>query len=206
MNEIVSGFIFDLDGTLVDSGLNFEAMRQEMGLPSSIPILEEIDRMNGERARHCREILDRHEREGAERATLVPGALKFLGRLDRLKIKRALVTRNSRAMAELTLKRCGLEFELIITREDGPAKPDPWAIDAICKTWKLEPSRVVMLGDFRFDMEAGKAAGTQTVYFSRGRTRESLTGLADADYFLESFDCCEELLNALGLLEPRIRT
>ena len=36
----VRGIIFDLDGTLVDSRLDFDAMRHEMGLPTGIPILE----------------------------------------------------------------------------------------------------------------------------------------------------------------------
>ena len=34
------GMIFDLDGTLVDSGLDFDAIRRDMGLPAGMPILD----------------------------------------------------------------------------------------------------------------------------------------------------------------------
>ncbi len=40
---IVRGVIFDLDGTLVDSGLDFDLMRREMGLPPGKPLLESFD-------------------------------------------------------------------------------------------------------------------------------------------------------------------
>jgi phosphoglycolate phosphatase len=194
-----------LDGTLVDSGLDFDAMRQEMELPESSSILEEISRLDAGRARRCRQILERHELDGARRAVLIPGAADFVRRLDTLGIKRALATRNSRPMAELTLRHCGLSFDLLMTREDGPAKPDPWAIRRICEIWNLDPRRVVMLGDFRFDIEAGNAAGVRTVFFTRGRG--SVPGIEKADYVLESFDRANELLGALGvrwLISPSV--
>lgn len=200
MMKQISGFIFDLDGTLVDSGLDFDAMRHEMGLPENAPILEALKHMDAERAKQCKLILDRHELEGARRASPVPGAADFLRRLDDLGMRRALVTRNSRAMTELTLRHCGLNFELLITREDGPAKPDPWSIERICEIWDLDPARVVMLGDFRFDVEAGKAAGARTVFFTRGRVPESLPGIDDADFLLDSFEQPDDLLFQLGLI------
>jgi phosphoglycolate phosphatase len=198
----IRGFIFDLDGTLVDSGLDFHAMRREMSIPENCSILEEISHMETERAEYCRRILERHELDGAERAIPIPGALEFIRRLDRQGIKRALVTRNSRPMAEMTLRQCGLRFDLKITREDGPAKPDPWAIARICDVWNFDAARVVMVGDFRFDIEAGKAAGARTVFFTRGRSPESLAGIENADYLLESFDRADDLMVALGLADP----
>ena len=42
---LIRGFIFDLDGTLVDSRLDFEAIRRDMGLPSRTPILEALERI-----------------------------------------------------------------------------------------------------------------------------------------------------------------
>ncbi|MGH8558920.1 MAG: HAD family hydrolase [Methylococcales bacterium] len=199
----ISGFIFDLDGTLVDSGLDFDAMRREMGLPEKSSILEEIERMNAARAKRCMRILDRHELDGARRAMPIPGAMDFIRHLDSLGLKRALVTRNSRSMAELSLRHCALRFDLLIAREDGPAKPDPWAITKICEVWNLDPAHLVMLGDFRFDIEAGNAAGVHTVYFTRGRRRERLPGIEHAGYVLEAFDRPGDLLAALGLARSR---
>ena len=78
-------------------------------------------------------------------------------------------------------------FEVILGRENGPIKPDPWSILSICQQWGVEPRRVVFLGDYLFDMQAGRNAGTQTVLFSRGRPRGSLAGEELADYVLDSF-------------------
>ena len=72
------GLIFDLDNTLVDSRLDFEAMRREMELPAGMAILEAIERLPEPEAARCREILHRHELAGAERATLLPGVSELL--------------------------------------------------------------------------------------------------------------------------------
>ena len=128
----VRGVIFDLDGTLVDSGLDFDLMRREMGLPPGRPLLEAIDELEEPAATRCREILARHEWTGASTATLMPGVQEFLVTLHHLGIPRAIFTCNSRAVALATLKRLALDIETLVTREDAPAKPDPTAIWRIC--------------------------------------------------------------------------
>lgn len=69
----VAGIIFDMDGTLVDSGLDFAAMRREMGLPDGVPLLETLENLNAAESARCRAILHRHEEAGAERASVLPG-------------------------------------------------------------------------------------------------------------------------------------
>ena len=54
---------FDLDGTLVDSRLDFNAIRSEMGLMDDELILEAVDSMPaGERRNQCVEVLKRISR------------------------------------------------------------------------------------------------------------------------------------------------
>jgi len=77
----IRGVIFDLDGTLVDSGLDFDLMRQEMQLPEGLSLLEAIDQLDDARAAECREILARHEWAGADQAHLMPGVREFLSQL-----------------------------------------------------------------------------------------------------------------------------
>ena len=193
------GFIFDLDGTLVDSRLDFDAIRREMGLPDDEPILEALERMEPARARHCQNILDHFEREGGERAVVLPGVPELLKHLNRLHLRQAVVTRNSRAMAERMLSRCGLDFDPVVTRDDGPVKPDPWAIDCICRQWGTPPGRVVVIGDFRFDIEAGRRAGAITVFLGGERAGEQQPGAEQADFRLDSLQQADRLLQALGL-------
>src|SRR5262249_5090298 len=124
----IRGVIFDLDGTLVDSGLDFDLMRQEMQLPPGMFILEAMSQLAEPRASQCREILAGREWQGAERATLMPGVVEFLAQLEQRGVRRAVLTRNSREIALATLKRLGLSFDPVVAREDAPAKPDPTAV------------------------------------------------------------------------------
>ena len=202
MNDPWLGFIFDLDGTLVDSHLDFDAMRREMGLPAGKPILEALERMDEIEAARCSEILKRHELNGAAKSTIMPGVRDFLKILDSRNMLRAVVTRNSRSTAEAMFARCSLRFDVVITREDGPAKPDPWAIQHICHLWGVDPNRVVVIGDFHFDIEAGQRAGASTVFFTRGRDIKQLNGAGSADYFLEAFSYPQKLFRSLGLEYP----
>ena len=53
----IRGVIFDLDGTLVNSGLDFVQMRSEMGLAPGLPLLEAIERLQATDAERCWTIL-----------------------------------------------------------------------------------------------------------------------------------------------------
>ena len=68
------GIIFDLDGTLIDSQLDFDQMRSDMDLPPGQPILEALAAVPpGEILNKKLRILREHEFRGADLATLMPG-------------------------------------------------------------------------------------------------------------------------------------
>jgi HAD superfamily hydrolase (TIGR01509 family) len=190
----VRGVIFDLDGTLVDSGLDFDLMRREMRLPPGLALLEAIDQLDDARAAECRDILARHEWAGADRAHLLPGVSEFLARLTGLGMPQAVLTRNARDVTLATLRRLDLRFDPVMTREDAPAKPDPTAIWRICELWQLEPNQVAVIGDFHFDIEAGCNAGARTVLYTGGREPEAVRGAAEAGYCLRCFQQADALL------------
>ncbi|HEX3999569.1 MAG TPA: HAD family hydrolase [Pirellulales bacterium] len=184
----VDGIIFDLDGTLVASALDFELMRAEMRLPSGVPLLETIAELPPEDRLRCHEILHRHELAGAARAELMPGVGMFLDSLAERGLRRAVVTRNSRILTIPLLARLGLDFDPVLTRDDGPVKPDPASIQHICRIWQTGAARVVMLGDYRFDLELGRRAGAKSVLYLGGRSRDRLPDWAsEADFVLASF-------------------
>lgn len=165
------GLIFDLDGTLVDSQLDFVAMRREMQIDSrhdDLPLLEAIEQLSAEHAAHCHQVLARHETEGAQRAVPFPGVVEFLQELTRRDIRLAIVTRNCRSIAHQSLEKLPAKFDPVVTRESGPIKPDPWAVHHICTAWRLTPSQIAVIGDYRFDIECGKNAGAYTAYYSGG--------------------------------------
>lgn len=183
----ITGIIFDLDGTLVDSQLDFSQIRQEIGLPDGQPILEAIEHMSQEEATRCHEILDRHEIAGAERAQLIPGVTEMLATLAERELSLGLITRNSRQATDLTLQRLNIQFDHVLAREDAPAKPDPTAIHMLCRAWDLSVEQTVIIGDFHFDLEAGKRAGAWTVLYTRGRNLDALGFEADAHHVIHDF-------------------
>jgi phosphoglycolate phosphatase len=197
-NGSIRGVIFDLDGTLVDSGLDFDRMREEMQLPPGTPVLEALATLDASRAADCRTILERHEREGVARARLMPGVATLRAALADRGIRQAVVTRNSRHLAQATLERVGQPFEIVLGREDGPVKPDPAALCRICQIWQLPVEAVAMIGDYRFDLEAGRRAGVRTALYTAGRDLRSFDYAHLADHFVECFSRAEALLDWLA--------
>ena len=160
---MIRGLVFDLDGTLVDSRLDFDAMRREMDVPDGQPILEALALLPPQRAAQCQAILHRHELAGAQRAVLLPGVRELVATLHARGVRLSVATRNSREIATATLAKHDLSIELLFTRDDGPVKPDPWAVTEACCQWDLAPADVVVIGDYRFDVECGRTAGARTV-------------------------------------------
>jgi HAD superfamily hydrolase (TIGR01509 family) len=197
---MIAGIIFDLDGTLADSQLDFEAMRREMELPSGQPILEAVAHLPPARAARCREILHRHELAGAVRARLLPGVAELFAAIERRGWRVAIATRNSREITAATLAKLGLAVELAMTRDDGPVKPDPWAVRHVCQAWNVSPAEVVVIGDYKFDIESGRAAGSRTVLLTHPHDPARYPNDEQADLLLRSLEEYPRLLAWLDSL------
>lgn len=195
----IRGLIFDLDGTLVDSQLDFDLMRREMDLPPG-RILESIAALPQERGRQCMEILKRHEVAGAERATLLPGVELLLQKAAQRSIPIGIVTRNSREISLAVLSRLQLTYDILLTRDDGPIKPDPWGVRQICERWNVPARQVVMIGDYMFDVLSGRGAGTRTVLLTHPVPPHEYPNEEQADLLLSSLAEHERLMEWLATL------
>ena len=93
------------------------------------------------------------------------------------------MTRNSHAIALETLARCDLAGffspEFVLGREACNPKPSPDGIRRLLEMWKASPSEAVMVGDYLFDIESGREAGTATIYVGDAEKNEWTAG-ADA--------------------------
>jgi HAD superfamily hydrolase (TIGR01509 family) len=161
-------WIFDMDGTLTVAVHDFEAIRRELGLESRKPILEQIAELEPERALHVTARLDAIELALAARARAAAGAHALLERLSGRGVRLGILTRNSFANACETLRASELSrfFEpaCVLGREAAAPKPDPAGIRRLLAHWRAEPGEAVMVGDYRYDLLAGRAAGALTVY------------------------------------------
>jgi HAD superfamily hydrolase (TIGR01549 family) len=164
-NGNVEGVIFDMDGTLTRPCLDFDLIRAQIGLSAddATPILEAVERMSPVERALANVILERHEYDAAARSELHEGALEVIEAIRARDVPVGLLTRNSRICTSIVIERHQLKLDWVHTREDGPVKPAPDAIVAMCRQWRATPSNVWMVGDYLFDILAGQSAGTRTV-------------------------------------------
>lgn len=154
--------IFNLDGTLTEPLLDFEAIRREIGLAPGRPILEALTERDAHFRADAEVILRRHELEAIASATLADGCVELLARLRALDIPMGILTRNMRAAVDafvVRFRRFDFRFQAIYTREDGPPKPSPEGARALCEALGFPPAQTLAVGDYKFDVMAARAAG-----------------------------------------------
>jgi len=161
-----------MDGTMTEPLLDFDLIRSEMGIGDGEPILEAMEKLRGRRLTEARAVLHQHENHAAGAAVLSRGCRELMQWLHRKQIRTALITRNSRQCAKIVLRLHELSLDAVITRDDGPYKPDPKSVLLACRKLRVEPADVWLVGDGRYDVEAGVAAGVRTVWLSLGRKRK----------------------------------
>jgi HAD superfamily hydrolase (TIGR01509 family) len=162
--------LFDMDGTLTQPLLEFPKIKAELGIGSG-PILESIAQMEISQRQMAQTILMRHERLAAEHSTLNPGCMETLHWLQSNKISIAMITRNSQECASIILQKHRLAFEVVITREDGPFKPNPFGLAYACNRLAVGPGEAWMVGDGQYDIEAAAAAKVPSIWLSHGKDR-----------------------------------
>lgn len=160
-----------MDGTLTEPMLDFAQIKAEMGIGTR-PILEALAEMPAHDRHAAEAVLHRHEEQAANESKLNPGCEALIEWVRSRNLRTALITRNSRRSAASVLRRHGLEFDVLITREDGKFKPDPTPLLLACQKLQVKVNEAWMIGDGRYDVEAGAAAGVRTVWISHGRERD----------------------------------
>jgi HAD superfamily hydrolase (TIGR01509 family) len=179
----VKAVVFDMDGTLTDSPLDFDLIRAECGIPQGRPILEFLREAPEAERERIGGILDRHEQRAAESCTLREGAREVTEELLRRGLKTALLTRNSAHSVRTVLERFGLRFDCWLSRETAEPKPSPQPVLNIAQSFGLKPAELLIVGDYIFDMQAGRAAGARTAFV---KTRSGIAAPAEADVVLEN--------------------
>lgn len=166
-----SFWIFDLDGTLTLPVHDFDYIRKELDIPAVIDILGYLALLPENEASNRRTRLQEIETELAHKAQPAPGALKTVGKLHQSGAQLGILTRNDRDIALLTLETIGMgnyfANSYVLGRDEAPPKPDPAGIHRLLAEWRAAPSDAVMVGDYLFDLQAGRAAGTTTVHVGR---------------------------------------
>lgn len=178
----IGGILFDMDGVVVHQRLDLLAIKQEIFGDTRGFILERMAELPPSERARAEAILERYETAAAAEAEPMDGILPFLQWMDARGLRRGLVTRNSRKSVDMVLARLGLRFDAVVTREDAPPKPAPEPVWLACRRMGLPPAEVLFVGDFEFDMLAGRRAGVWTALL-RG---PALAGSEHADLVVDS--------------------
>ncbi len=173
MTRRIEAVLFDFDGTLTEPGvLDFAAIRRAVGCPDGVSILEHIDGLGAEDDRRAaREVLDRFEMEAAARARPNQGAEALVADLLARGLPVGVLTRNTARAVHRALEnfeRVRMEdFACLLTREHvAPPKPEPHGVLHAAEEMGVSAEHLLMVGDFRYDVEAGARAGALTAYLT----------------------------------------
>lgn len=216
------GIIFDLDGTLIESTIDFNLMRSRVlrylaELVSDV-LLEGSDTIanNVERARrdlerkngktfvktmeqHVEWICNEVEMMDVEATKEIPGAKHVLLYLRANGQKVGILTRGSRGYSEKALQVAGLDhlYDAMVCRDDHApieAKPHPEALRRTAIALGLPTERCIFVGDHLMDLECAKAAGSDFIAVLSGHYDRESWEANGVEIILPSVEGIPELL------------
>ncbi|MBN1764178.1 MAG: HAD family hydrolase [Sedimentisphaerales bacterium] len=188
----IKAVLFDMDGTLTKPYLDFDLIRSEIGNVTG-PILEAMEKMPPENRKKAQDILHRHEKEAAENSYLNPGVAEVCDWLRHRDIKIGLITRNQLDSVNHFCRRHHLSFDSIVTREDGPVKPDPFGVLHSCEHLTIQPREAIVVGDYLFDLISAKRAGAHPVLLTSQDTCNDYCH--EADYVISTLNELPQIID-----------
>ena len=213
-------FIFDLDGTLVDTAPDFKNSINYMlnEINESEVSLIEIRNWVGYGARELirRTVVDKnipHDENRIEEmlkifllhythnidddSVLFNNVKNVLEFLKNNGIKLAVCTNKMERLSNILLEKLNVlhMFDYLVGGDSLiRSKPDPYPLLNICEKLNTEISDSIMIGDSATDLNAGKGAGMPVVLVSYGYT-DNKDIYNEADLVINDFSQLKELVN-----------
>lgn len=212
--------IFDLDGTLIDSGIDIanaiNYALEPYGI-KSVTVQETISLVGEGITRLMEKLVESHKlevRSNVNRDILIerflehysahlidntavyPGVKETLKELN--SYKKAVISNKRESLSAKTLNDLGLlkYFDLVVGSDTTPEKkPSPLPIQYVLSKFDIKPEEAVIVGDSNYDIEAGKSAGIKTVAVTYGYRPVDL--LRSADFIIDRMNELENILRLL---------
>lgn len=218
---MISGILFDLDGTLIDTWELYREAYRYVVQPYVRKTLTSED-IRGSKPTPEREFIKRcvpeKEREQAFRRFLThysnfhdsffggtyEGVEDMLDQLRNSGYPLGIVTGKSRAAWKITNQKCDLgNFDVMITDDDvDQYKPNIECLQTAINQMKLENTEILYVGDHLRDFEMAQKAGTPFAAVLWSKSPEEQSEFRDElkdDEVMWFFEHPEELLQKLGI-------
>jgi phosphoglycolate phosphatase len=212
-------FLFDLDGTLLDSAdmilmaqkrafaaLGLEPPPRKTGLSIVGLSLTEAFRVLAGPEGPIDALTEAYRRAFFElRASdphlesLFPGAGALIESLRKAgQATLGIATGKSRRGVEAILAKYHWNGHFSVTQssDDAPSKPHPGMVLNACRITGSAPENTFMIGDSSFDMEMARRAGARAVGVAWGFQPVDMLIAAGAEHIVEDFDALAALLQA----------
>ena len=189
----IKAVLFDFDGTLTVPGLiEFAAIKKAINCPDHSAILEFINGIaSAEKRRKAFAVLEKYEDQAARAARPNEKAEEVVSYLKKHGYQLGILTRNRLRSVRLSMrcfKKIDLEdFEVILAREHvRKLKPHPEGVHLACRRFGILPAALAVVGDYVFDIQAGREAGALTVFLESAHTTKRPD--PPADFTIKSLD------------------
>lgn len=180
---IIKAVIFDLDGTLIDSNwLHLRSWQTALrNLGMSVTDQEIIDRLGLKTFDIARRIVSSHDEETVWRLVQLKsklfekawrrevnpreGALEILRMIKDTGLRSAVASSNTAERITGVIGHFGMDklIDAVVGIDEVRAgKPDPALVTIAISKLGASPAESIYVGDSRYDMEAGRAAGART--------------------------------------------
>ncbi|MCM8777784.1 MAG: HAD-IA family hydrolase [Candidatus Omnitrophica bacterium] len=214
----VKGVIFDFDGTIVKSTINFKKIKEEilkeakknnLKIPDkNLPILELLEGVKRQNRKFYflgHRILKQLEIKASEKTEPQKGVVELLKRLKKEGIKVGIITRNCRDAVESVIRKFNIPYDVLLTRDDvKKVKPDSFHITECLKLMGLSKKDVFLVGDHIFDVRAGKKTGIVSIGLKNDYISENDFLKEGADLVIEDIEEVEYITGTKGFKTGKI--
>ena len=214
---MIQAFIFDMDGTVIDSTqLDYEAWQKAMReYDAELPYEDYIAKLGAKSSEIAKEYLDVSDEEidklisrreeyfkqlvDEKGLSLLPGVEQFLQQLRNAHLKTALATGSNAEKLEFIFNKLPLKqyFDAFVTADDvSQGKPEPEVFVQAAAKLGVDPADCVVMEDATNGLQAAKNGGMRCIALTTTRGADQLQG---ADLIVKGY----AEINLLGWLEEQ---
>jgi phosphoglycolate phosphatase len=191
LKQDVQGFIFDIDGTLLNTlpeiAISVNTVLEKYHLPPHpvdayrafvgkgvehlVQKAFQISKNNTDFKAILADVMEQYSQNIGKYSSLFPGIEDLLQKIADKSYPIAVLSNKPQKLAEESISRFFPHLTIspvIGAHDDHPLKPDPWGLESISKEWKIPLSTIVFFGDSVVDVHTAKSCGTKSAAVSWG--------------------------------------